>query len=79
LTSIFRLIVCGGDGSLTGASTLYSEWDEHLKAIVEEDKKKNVADIKNGDVIFSEEILHHYPALKIVGFVGSIGMDIFNF
>lgn len=36
----FRLIVCGGDGSLTGASVLYKEWDEHVKKIIEEDKNK---------------------------------------
>lgn len=33
---IDALVVCGGDGSLTGADRLRSEWPEHLKSLVEQ-------------------------------------------
>lgn len=33
---IDALVVCGGDGSLTGADRLRDEWPQHLKALVEE-------------------------------------------
>lgn len=33
---IDALVVCGGDGSLTGADVLRSEWPTHLKALLEE-------------------------------------------
>lgn len=35
---IDALVVCGGDGSLTGADRLRAEWPEHLKALVEQGK-----------------------------------------
>lgn len=31
---IDALVVCGGDGSLTGADKLRSEWPDHLKALL---------------------------------------------
>jgi hypothetical protein len=63
---------------------LYKEWDEHVKQIIEEDKKKKPGlftivtnhvseDLKPGEVIFTEETLKDHPQLQIVGFVGSIG------
>lgn len=33
---IDALVVCGGDGSLTGADVLRSEWPEHLKELLAE-------------------------------------------
>lgn len=30
---IDALVVCGGDGSLTGADRLRAEWPDHLKAL----------------------------------------------
>ena len=33
---IDALVVCGGDGSLTGADKLRAEWPEHLKALVKD-------------------------------------------
>ncbi len=33
---IDRLVVIGGDGSLTGAYKLYSEWPQYVNEIVEE-------------------------------------------
>lgn len=33
---IDALVVCGGDGSLTGADRLRSEWPDHLQALLEE-------------------------------------------
>jgi 6-phosphofructokinase 1 len=35
---IDALVVCGGDGSLTGADRLRDEWPEHLKVLVKEGK-----------------------------------------
>lgn len=33
---IDMLVVCGGDGSLTGADKLRSEWPDHLKVLVQD-------------------------------------------
>ena len=33
---IDALVVCGGDGSLTGADKLRAEWPEHLKTLLKE-------------------------------------------
>ena len=59
---IDRLIVIGGDGSLTGADLLRSEW----KSLV--DELVNSRDI-------AQEIADLHPALMIAGLVGSIDND----
>lgn len=33
---IDALVVCGGDGSLTGADRLRAEWPEHMKKLLED-------------------------------------------
>jgi 6-phosphofructokinase 1 len=35
---IDALVVCGGDGSLTGADKLRAEWPDHMKALVKQGK-----------------------------------------
>lgn len=35
---IDALVVCGGDGSLTGADKLRDEWSQHVKVLVDEGK-----------------------------------------
>jgi len=56
------LIVIGGEGSLTGASILSTEWPEHVAALVQD-----------GRVDPSTSSAH--PPLRIVGLVGSIDND----
>ena len=62
LRGIDALIVCGGDGSLTGADTFRAEWPGLLDELVE--KKK-----------LTEEQIAMYKTLNIVGVVGSIDND----
>ncbi|HJS28732.1 MAG TPA: 6-phosphofructokinase, partial [Anaerolineales bacterium] len=60
---IDRLVVIGGDGSLTGAQALKSEWDTHildLTAIGE----------------LPEDSLDRHPSLRLVGLPGSIDNDL---
>ncbi|CAI2173332.1 5941_t:CDS:10, partial [Funneliformis geosporum] len=59
---INSLIVCGGDGSLTGADTLRKEWPGLLSELIEEGR------------ITAEEA-EPYAHLIIVGLVGSIDND----
>lgn len=59
---IDRLVVIGGDGSLTGASILQSEWHDHVQALAE-----------SGEI--SGEVAAAHPSLQIVGLVGSIDND----
>lgn len=59
---IDALIVCGGDGSLTGADLFRSEWPSLVEELV-----------KNGD--FSADQVEAYRHLTIVGLVGSIDND----
>ncbi|CAG8509686.1 10075_t:CDS:10 [Dentiscutata heterogama] len=59
---IDALIVCGGDGTLTGADTLRSEWPELTKDL-----------IKNGKL--TEEEVAPHANLTIVGIVCSIDND----
>ncbi|KAI9282843.1 6-phosphofructokinase [Umbelopsis sp. AD052] len=59
---IDALIVCGGDGSLTGADVFRSEWPGLLKELKE-----------NGRV--SQEECDKFQHLTIVGLVGSIDND----
>lgn len=62
---IDRLIVIGGDGSLTGASCLQENWPE-LAAELLTDKK------------ITREQSSQYPRLAVVGLVGSIDNDMWG-
>lgn len=62
---IDKLIVIGGDGSLTGAHIFRLEWPDILYELVNEGK-------------ISEEVAGLYPNLFIVGLVGSIDNDMFG-
>lgn len=59
---IDRLIVIGGDGSLTGARVLSLEWQRYLGELVE-----------RGEI--SEEQAKAHPTLRMAGLVGSIDND----
>lgn len=59
---IDRLVIIGGDGSLTGTDVFRQEWPELVKELVE-----------RGDI--TQETADAYPALMIVGIVGSIDND----
>lgn len=59
---IDALVVCGGDGSLTGADVLRSEWPKIVGTLREQGK-------------ISEEQYKLHGHLKIVGLVGSIDND----
>lgn len=59
---IDRLIVIGGDGSLSGAEQLRSEWPELLDEL-----------LKRGEITASVRAAH--PALTVAGAVGSIDND----
>ncbi|KAG2184891.1 hypothetical protein INT43_000804 [Umbelopsis isabellina] len=59
---IDSLIVCGGDGSLTGADVFRAEWPDLLKELNE-----------TGRV--SDELCQKFQHLTIVGLVGSIDND----
>ena len=59
---IDRLVVIGGDGSLTGADTFRREWPELVAEL-----------LKNGDI--DEATARRHPALMIAGLVGSIDND----
>lgn len=58
---IDALVVCGGDGSLTGADRLRAEWPDHLKALVdqkkitpehaEKHKHLNICGVRRGQVV----------------------------
>ncbi|KAL7660695.1 6-phosphofructokinase, alpha subunit [Aspergillus niger] len=62
LRGIDALVVCGGDGSLTGADVFRSEWPGLLKELVQ-----------TGEL--TEEQVKPYQILNIVGLVGSIDND----
>jgi 6-phosphofructokinase 1 len=59
---IDRLVVIGGDGSLTGANLFRQEWPDLLRELVE-----------TGQI--SADIAANHPILHIVGLVGSIDND----
>lgn len=59
---IDALIVCGGDGSLTGADLFRSEWPSLVEELVNNKE-------------FTEEEVKPYKHLTIVGLVGSIDND----
>lgn len=58
-----RLVVIGGDGSLTGAQTLYEEWPSLLAELHD-----------NGEI--TTELLQQHPRLGVVGLPGSIDNDL---
>ena len=60
---IDALIICGGDGSLTGADKFRAEWPDLLQELVDK-KELNAEDIKP------------YKVLNIAGLVGSIDNDL---
>lgn len=60
---IDRLIVIGGDGSLSGADEFRREWAQQLEGLVE-----------SGEV--SAELAAAHPELTLVGLVGSIDNDL---
>lgn len=62
---IDKLVVIGGDGSLTGANLFRVEWPELLAALVDQRK-------------ISKKLAEQYADLKIVGLVGSIDNDMFG-
>ncbi|SCU90169.1 LAMI_0E00892g1_1 [Lachancea mirantina] len=59
---IDALVVCGGDGSLTGADLFRSEWPSLVEDLVK-------------DGTFTQEQVDPYKNLTIVGLVGSIDND----
>ncbi|KAH9928295.1 PFK protein [Fomitopsis serialis] len=59
---IDALVVCGGDGSLTGADVFRSEWPKHVEAL------------RAAGKITDEQVKNHHH-LRIVGLVGSIDND----
>lgn len=65
LKDIDRLVVIGGDGSLTGASIFREEWPDLLADLV-----------RSGQV--APEVARRHPNLLIVGMVGSIDNDMFG-
>lgn len=65
LNGIDALIVCGGDGSLTGADLFRSEWEGLLRELVD-----------RGDL--TDEEIAPFGQLNIVGLVGSIDNDMSN-
>jgi 6-phosphofructokinase 1 len=62
---IDRLIVIGGDGSLTGANIFRQEWPELLAELVQA-----------GEI--AQQAADEHPTLAIVGLVGSIDNDMFG-
>jgi 6-phosphofructokinase 1 len=60
---IDALIVCGGDGSLTGADIFRQEWPSHIEELV-----------RKGEV--SHETAAQFKHLNIIGLVGSIDNDL---
>ncbi|MBN2641069.1 MAG: 6-phosphofructokinase [Victivallales bacterium] len=62
---IDRLVVIGGDGSLSGANEFSEEWSALLEELV-------------ADGVISREQADAHPALEVVGLVGSIDNDMAN-
>jgi len=63
LNGIDALIICGGDGSLTGANRFREEWPSLLEELV------------NTGELTADQV-HAYKHLNIVGLVGSIDNDL---
>jgi 6-phosphofructokinase 1 len=62
LRGIDALVICGGDGSLTGADKFRAEWPSLLKELVEKNE-------------LTQAEVEPYQHLNIVGLVGSIDND----
>ncbi len=62
IRGIDALIICGGDGSLTGADRFRSEWPELLQELV-------------GQKELTKDQIEPFKHLNIVGLVGSIDND----
>lgn len=62
---IDKLVVIGGDGSLTGANLFRQEWNSLLAELVETG-------------IVEKAMAERHPALSMVGMVGSIDNDMFG-
>jgi 6-phosphofructokinase 1 len=62
---IDRLVVIGGDGSLTGANIFRQEWPDLLSELVDQE-------------LINREAARSHPNLFIVGLVGSIDNDMFG-
>ena len=62
---IDKLVVIGGDGSLSGAALFQQEWPDLLAELVAQGES-------------SHERVAHYPRLFLVGLPGSIDNDIFG-
>jgi len=62
---VSRLVVVGGDGSLTGCDLLRREWADHVAALV-------------ADGTVSEAVAAEHGALRAVGLVGSIDNDMWG-
>ncbi|MCR5662153.1 MAG: 6-phosphofructokinase [bacterium] len=60
---IDRLVVIGGDGSLTGAETLREEWAEHIQSLIDEGS-------------LNADTLEKHPYLCVVGLPGTIDNDL---
>lgn len=63
--NIDKLVIIGGDGSLTGANLFRQEWSSLLQELQEK-----------GSI--SQKIADQHPNLSIVGLVGSIDNDMFG-
>lgn len=62
---IDALVVIGGDGSLTGANQLRTEWKEHIETLLEGKK-------------ISKKLAMQHQAISLVGIVGSIDNDMYG-
>ncbi len=62
---IHKLVVIGGDGSLTGANIFRQEWPAWVAELLEEGK-------------ITRKLAERNPSLQIVGLVGSIDNDMFG-
>jgi 6-phosphofructokinase 1 len=76
---IDALVVCGGDGSLTGADVFRSEWpqlisDLHTKGWSSFVRKCFIMNSYSAGKISAAQAVHH-GHLKIAGLVGSIDND----
>ena len=77
---IDALVVCGGDGSLTGADKLRSEWPSLVKALLETSKYCHLTlEVSTSFFLVLDVITQAqastYGHLRIVGLVGSIDND----
>ena len=75
---IDALVVCGGDGSLTGADVFRAEWPSLVAQLRESGKPSRISSVFFLTQVvgkISEELAKTYGHLKIVGLVGSIDND----